>query len=75
MQAVLLGIKKVDFISKDNKAIKGKTIYVCFSEENTVGLATNHFYIRDDIALNAEIEDDISIDFDHKGRILAISKI
>ena len=75
MRVLVLGTQDVDFVTNDNKVIKGKSVYGSFENRYVNGLKTNKFFIPDyiecinDIVPDAEIE----IGFDMNGKIDSVS--
>lgn len=72
MQANVLGVQEVDFVTEDGVHIQGKNIYVSFKNRMVDGLKTNKFFISSSFKdIYDLIVPDVSldVDFNEKGRI------
>ena len=77
MEALVMGIQKIDFVDKQNNPIEGKRLYLAFSEESVQGYRTESFFVRNNIQIPEDIQptDKIKVEFSYKGKVQAISKI
>ncbi|MDW2797203.1 hypothetical protein RZO55_06390 [Clostridium boliviensis] len=75
MTAQLIGIMKVNFTNSEGEQITGNNLFVAFKDENVRGARTEKFYVRGDISLpEVKIQDMIELEFNHKGKIISLSK-
>ncbi|MEG1408174.1 MAG: hypothetical protein RSD23_09970 [Ruthenibacterium sp.] len=80
----LLGVKYVDFVTKENETIKGYKLFCCAAADHVTGLETSNFWVSPqlmDAALKeagemsytalvpAEGNYDISVDFNRYGKV------
>lgn len=75
MRVIVYGTQDVDFVTPDNKVIKGKSVYGGFENRYVTGLKTNKFFISDSIECINDIVPDaeIEISFDMNGKIDSVS--
>lgn len=76
MQVKLMGVMKVDFTNNKGESVSGVNLFVAFKDENVDGLHTEKVFVRSDIALPKDIKvnDILEVSFNHKGRVMGISK-
>ncbi len=76
MNMKLLGIQIVDFINKQGEHITGCNLFVCHKDDKVDGLCTAKFFVNGNILLPKDmaINDTINVSFNHKGKILGITK-
>lgn len=71
----VVGIREVDYINKNNKNVKGRTLFVTYSTNGVVGLATKDFYCNGDVANMIMVDDCIKIYFNEFGKVAQIVKL
>lgn len=71
----ILGKQTLDFTTKDGQNIKGVNLYVGYKDQNTEGLKADKVFVRDGIAIPAEMKmnDKVQISFDNRGKVEQIS--
>ncbi len=72
MISKLLGYSKVDFTNENTgEQIKGTTLYIAFSDENTIGAKCDKVFVRDEklIPKNLKVNDTLNLGFNYKGKI------
>ena len=76
MLAKLLGSQGLDFTADGGVHIKGTNIYVAYADKNVTGLKSSKFFVKEDVDIpeGVKIGDQISIFFDHRGKVEAIVK-
>lgn len=76
MQAKLLGIQEINFTNDAGISVNGINIFCAFKDENTEGLRTEKFFLKDGITLPKEIKinDTLDIVFTRKGKVEMIYK-
>lgn len=75
LRAQLIGIQKLNF-SANGDTISGTNLFLAFPDEQVVGLKTERFFIKDNIALPKDIKanDMLEICFSYKGKIESVCK-
>lgn len=75
MQALVLGIAKLDFKSSTGDLIQGTQLFYGFTAENTVGYKTDKVFIQKSIPLpeNLQPNSTINLYFDRKGKVEAVT--
>ena len=76
MTVKIFGIQTLNF-QTESGAIQGTNLFCGFEDANVEGLRTEKFYINESIPLPDDLKPGIVVnaDFNHKGKITAISKI
>ena len=72
MLAKLLGIKKINFKNENTgEQISGTSLYIAFSDENTIGAKCDKVFVRDEklIPKNLKVNDTLNLGFNYKGKI------
>lgn len=78
MRVNLLGVQELNFTSSSSgEIIKGLNLFVAFSDENVkMGYRTEKFFVRENIPVpKVEINEEIELVFNHRGRIERIEKV
>lgn len=75
MQALLLGLAKLDFKSDTGNLVQGTQLFYGYTAENTVGYKTDKVFVRKDIELpeNLKPNSTINLFFDRKGKVEAVT--
>lgn len=76
MKAKLVGVQGIHFTNNSGEEISGTKIYCAFQDENTEGLKTADFFLKDGINLpkDTKLNDTIDISFNMKGKVEMICK-
>ena len=72
MLAKLLGIKKINFKNENTgEQISGTSLYIAFSDENTIGTKCDKVFVRDEklIPKTLKPNDTLNLGFNYKGKI------
>ena len=73
MQAILLGVRKLDFSTNDGQ-IKGTQLFIAFDEDDVTGKATDRIFVKSDIPLpKLEINKPFNVYFNRKGKVDSIT--
>lgn len=74
MLANVIGLRPLDFSTKDNKQIRGMQLFVSFVENGVTGHATDKLFVRADVELPKKLQvgQEIDIYFDRKGKVEAV---
>ena len=79
MQATLLGIRALDFKSKDGDQIKGTQLFVSFPEAETDGLMAEKLFIRADSKTQLPDKlrpgDVLDVSVNLKGKVEAVKRL
>lgn len=77
MQAKLIGIQSIDFTNTKGEQVKGKNVFLIFADDKVEGLCADKFFLKEGITLpkGIEINSDIDVLFDRKGRPERIVKL
>ena len=71
----IMGVRALDFLDDNGKAVKGTQLFVCFPEPGVTGHMTEKFFVRDGIQLpELKPTDTVNIYFSRKGKVEAVSK-
>lgn len=79
MLANLIGYRKVDFISKDDKPVKGTKIFLVHPENGVSGFTCSGFFvdIRNDDFISIDLDKflgkEVDIELDFKGKLVCLS--
>ena len=73
MQAILLGVRKLDFTTNDGQ-VKGTQLFIAFDEDDVQGKATDKIFVKSDIQLpKMELNKPFQVFFNRKGKVEAIT--
>ena len=73
MQAILLGVRKLDFSTNDGQ-IKGTQLFIAFDSEDVTGKETDKIFVKSDIPLpKLEINKPFNVFFNRKGKVDSIT--
>lgn len=73
----LIGLQNLDFQTATGDEIHGVNLFCGFEDSNVEGLRTEKFFVNESFQLPADLKPGtvINADFNHKGKLTAISKI
>jgi hypothetical protein len=76
MKARLFGIREIMFNNDNNEAIRGKSIYIGFEDENVTGIRTEKLFVREgiDFPKDIKLNEILDISFNMKGKVEMITK-
>lgn len=71
MEVKVLGIKKIDYISKrTNNPVHGTELHVSFQDNRVSGLAVDKIFVRDRVDIGSvKLGDSLNLLFDRYGQV------
>ena len=77
MVAKLVGMRSVDFVAEDGRRVSGFSLYLGTRNENVIGLQVDRVFVSADKvdAKVLKVDAEINVDFNSKGRVVAVSAI
>lgn len=70
-----MGIQPVKFTSNNGETIEGTNLYCGFVSEGVDGLKCEKWFVKPEISIpECKMNDTVDVDFDHRGKIIQISK-
>ena len=77
MVAKLVGMRSVDFVAEDGRRVSGFSLYLGTRNENVIGYQIDRVFVSADKVDSKvlKVDTEINVDFNSKGRVVAVSAI
>ena len=77
MVAKLVGMRSVDFVAEDGRRVSGFSLYLGTRNENVIGYQVDRVFVSADKVDSKvlKVDTEINVDFNSKGRVVAVSAI
>ena len=77
MKVCLLGKRPVDFTAEDGRRVTGASIYIGYEDDGVEGMVVDKVFVSSEkVALkDLVVGADIDIEFNTKGRVIAVSAV
>lgn len=77
MEATLLGVQTVDFLTPSGDKIQGTNIYCSYLDKNVQGEKASKFYLPKEISLpkDLRLQGRIQLTFNMKGKVETINSV